>query len=1245
MHASFGFFPKPVAGPHGVGTRLLSGFATLACSFALSACGAGVVLGGLFGGRGGGSGAPPARPPTLVMANAEAPLVSAEPAPTPRILFVNDFVVPSGATIELELRALGAVSPQGSPVLVSVERNTSQIAFLERHDEILARLGLGRATEADVAAELVLRVDGVEIGKPLPFLLRRRPTARLSGKTPVTLSALGGSRLALRVRGLLATDASELELQLATRNRSSAEPALVVTKAADVRLSEVPGSDEKIVSGVAPPADFPGRVFAAVVDPRAGLSTGVAEIYYEPAVIGATPRFLPADGGVLVTLIGQGLAPLDLSASPPYPPAFDAVRIDFVKGGRVLTVDPTHLRRNVSSLSRLVFTVPPSPDGRSGPAEVAVTVDLGGARPRVVASGVFVYRYRNPVFGPRGAVLAAPPRSVALADLKEPGRGVPDAVMVHSVGRVPRVQLLASLGNGVFATLGRSLEAGRAHDPAQRDPADVCPADTDGDGRTDLVVLNRGAVAGASHSIVFSEAPPKPPLRLFDGGLPDVFGGRRCTAADVDGDGKRDLVVLPDEQAARPAPRLFLSRPRGPGKPWFEARAVGGVLASSAPYQVLEVADLDGDGSVDLAAAAGGTGMRLVVAYGDGKGAFPAQFEIPLSIAGYQARAASRAIGLHACGDSRRRSLALVLSGEKDRADTPPVVAVVRPASQGRGYVVDPQAVVLLQGRQPIAASAAGDLDHDGIVELVTVSSEDAVPVRLFVWDRGKFLERPGAVDPSLESMENVSRLAIDVAVPADGKRFLQPVMGVFVTHQAVLGSAREDRISVYLVDRTRGGVGLVAPDASLQIASRILGLALGNFTGSDKDASGRADDVLAASPGLLYVLRNDGVGGYVPERFLEVSSVVPASLSAAPLQIAGVNGDSAAFLETTGRLAILLPGSSRPLRSPRDLRTYAPAHLRGRPLAARSRLRTADVDGDGVPDMVVLLAFEGATGEGEAVLLLLRGRAGAKAGEFPLHLPSGVAQAELTHGNAADLVLGDFARESRGPRRLEVAVAVPFDATHSERGNHVRFYHHVPGTSAPEDDRFALSFADPARPVLVAGDRPAQLGVSDFDGDGDADLAVASGGDSKVRVLLNNGRVLPGREGRVNVAAFQETFASPPALPPGEPTGMFLGDLDGDGVEDVIVAVLDRPAPGAPFDYVVAYYLSSGTGNLSSARIVPDVRTGNRIAAGGRTILRDAEMHPALGDVNRDGRPDLVIGWRSSKGLRNLRILFGGVR
>jgi len=118
---------------------------------------------------------------------------------------------------------------------------------------------------------------------------------------------------------------------------------------------------------------------------------------------------------------------------------------------------------------------------------------------------------------------------------------------------------------------------------------------------------------------------------------------------------------------------------------------------------------------------------------------------------------------------------------------------------------------------------------------------------------------------------------------------------------------------------------------------------------------------------------------------------------------------------------------------------------------------------------------------------------------------------------------------------------------------------------------------------------------LADLDGDGDGDLALTRSQSGSLSVLPGNG---------------DGTFGERVTFPAGEePADVISGDLDGDGLEDLAVACGGPDAPGT-----VSVLLGRGDGifrNLGSFETGPEPRS------------------LALGDFDRDGRPDLPVALR----------------
>ena len=147
-----------------------------------------------------------------------------------------------------------------------------------------------------------------------------------------------------------------------------------------------------------------------------------------------------------------------------------------------------------------------------------------------------------------------------------------------------------------------------------------------------------------------------------------------------------------------------------------------------------------------------------------------------------------------------------------------------------------------------------------------------------------------------------------------------------------------------------------------------------------------------------------------------------------------------------------------------------------------------------------------------------------------------------------------------------------------------------APGATAP-------SFA--AQATFAAGDRPDSVAVGDVNGDGRPDLAVANLNSDNVSVLLN--QTAPGAT--APSFAPQVTFATGAG-----PFSVAVGDVNGDGRPDLAVANLGADS--------VSVLLNQTAPGATAPSFAPQATFATGPAA----------VSVAIGDVNGDGRPDLVV-------------------
>lgn len=280
---------------------------------------------------------------------------------------------------------------------------------------------------------------------------------------------------------------------------------------------------------------------------------------------------------------------------------FDGVSADFDGDGRLdvaLTqfnggnAGSVAVRRNIGTAGSIAFASPLTMEAGNGPQGIAAGDLDGDGRPDLVVtagnSGSLLV-YKNTSTDTGRIAFAAPvslsalrqSTAVVLADLDGDGR--PEVVTADFSGAAVTVRHNDSRAGNLFFGVPASF-------PAGSQPAGLCAADVDGDGKTDIAVVNYG-----SNTLSVLRNNSSAATVSFDAKVdyPTGEAPRAVAAGDLDGDGRADLVVTANTPSA-------VSVWRSTGRPGTVAFAEPLAYPTGMQPPALSLADMDGDSKPDI---------------------------------------------------------------------------------------------------------------------------------------------------------------------------------------------------------------------------------------------------------------------------------------------------------------------------------------------------------------------------------------------------------------------------------------------------------------------------------------------------------------------------------------------------------------------------------------------------------------------------------------------------------------------
>ena len=253
--------------------------------------------------------------------------------------------------------------------------------------------------------------------------------------------------------------------------------------------------------------------------------------------------------------------------------------VTFVVANGGGSVDPATALTDAEGRAQTVLTLGPT-SGRGVDVVEARTLGTVESSARFTASSLD--------FATPASFAVTAPTAVAVCDINRDGK--PDVVVTRTTSNTVSVFLNTTVTGSTTTSFSTSFDL-----PIGADPQEVAIGDFNNDGKVDLAIANYGA---NTVSVIFGETTMGATVPSFATrvDLPAGTQPRSIATADIDGDGKIDLVVgnYGDNTVS-----IFRNlTPTGATSPSFAARV--DVAAGSNPISVA-VADFNGDGKPDIA--------------------------------------------------------------------------------------------------------------------------------------------------------------------------------------------------------------------------------------------------------------------------------------------------------------------------------------------------------------------------------------------------------------------------------------------------------------------------------------------------------------------------------------------------------------------------------------------------------------------------------------------------------------------
>jgi hypothetical protein len=555
-----------------------------------------------------------------------------------------------------------------------------------------------------------------------------------------------------------------------------------------------------------------------------------------------------------------------------------------------------------------------------------------------------------------------------------------------------------------------------------------------------------------------------------------------------------------------------------------QIQRVGQLTTDAVPAQIA-AADINGDGNTDLVIRNAGNGTATVF-LGDGNGGF--------------VRAAGVPIGPGAS------DIALLPLDQTNRLD---LVVTDRPSGTVSVFPGNGDGTFAAPARYAAGAGPyTEELAADGTLNLASLEATAGVTAGSFA---GKGTLELATIDPGSNTLAIL--VGLGGGAFANPRRILTTTPATVIragdfnrdgnTDLALLGS---DGVSVLLGD----GAGGFGPPTTLDAGQSPTGLSV-----ADVNGDGIPDLVVGNRFGDVLVLLGDGQGHFAPSRSIDTQIALAVAGG-------GAAGPATFALSNKGRDQITTQSGA--LGSPQTLAGQAQGVM------TPGGLTLADVNGDGIPDMIV-------ANSGANDILVYPGTGAGTYGPAQTFAvgtdPVSVTVADLTGAGIPDLIVANqgsndlsiLLGQGTGPSwtltpgpRLQTGSGPVSTVVRDVNGDHIPDI--LVSDSQANDVRFLQGlgrgfFNDVNPPIFQTANDPGPLLVGNFAGPaGQASLVTLNAGSNDLSFFPNIASdVLPAPG---NAVAHGGVFVGQSIASGGEfPIAAVAGDFGGGGQTDLLVA------------------------------------------------------------------------------------------